>query len=967
MPRGEPDVVRDLRSRGVSEVDIAPRRLAEYASDASLYRVVPTAVAFPRGADDITAALQTCREHGVPLTMRGAGTSIAGNAVGPGVVLDVSRHLHRVLSVDPDARTATVEPGVVLDDLQRAAARYGLRFGPDPSTHSRCTIGGMIGNNACGSRALRYGRTADNVLGLTVLTGGGELLDIDRDPVRAEPVRAALTAVVTRYLGTIRTELGRFGRQVSGYSLEHLLPERGFDVAAALVGTEGTCAITTRAMLRLVPAPAHTALVVLHYASLADAADAAPALLPLRPTAMEGLDARIIDLVRVRPGSPAGAGARVLADLPGEGGLLLVELAGDTQAEAAAAARAAVAAAGFGSGAAGARSALVAADREQAAAVWRIREDGAGLVARPAGGRAYHAGWEDAAVPADRLGDYLRAFDALLAEHGLHGLPYGHFGDGCVHVRLDFDFDAAPGERARAGPPAFRRFLLDAADLVAAHGGSMSGEHGDGRARSELLPRMYSPAALAAFGAVKAVFDPDGVLNPGVIVAPRPVDADLRPARRHRYRAGLGFRYPADDGDFGRAVSRCTGVAKCRADLTAAGGVMCPSYLATRDEKDSTRARARVLQDLVSGAIPGRWRSAEVAQSLELCLACKACSADCPTGTDMATYKAEALYQRYRGRLRPPAHYALGWLPRWARVAARAPRLANALLTAPGLAPLGARLVGVDPRRRLPAFARTSFRDWFAARGPAESGGVPVVLWADTFTNYFTPQVGIAAVTVLEAAGYAVTLSRDGDCCGLTWLSTGQLGTARAVMSRALAGLAPSVRAGTPVVGLEPSCVAAFRGDAADLADPSVAGTGAAVRTLAELLAATPGWQPPPQLSGLRAVAQPHCHHHAVLGWDGDAALLAAGGATVRRVGGCCGLAGNFGMERGHYELSVAVARSALLPALADVREGNGVVIADGFSCRTQIAQLAGRRAYHLAELLAAPPFAAPAAPGPRG
>jgi FAD/FMN-containing dehydrogenase/Fe-S oxidoreductase len=942
VPRGEPDVVRDLRSRGVTEVDTAPRRLAEYSSDASLYRVVPTAVAFPRDAAEIAAALQACREHAVPLIMRGGGTSIAGNAVGSGIVLDVSRHLHRVLSVDPDARTATVEPGVVLDDLQRAAAGHGLRFGPDPSTHSRCTIGGMIGNNSCGSRALRYGRTADNVLALTVLTGGGEHIDTAAARPATAPVLAALHDVVTRYLGTIRTELGRFRRQVSGYSLEHLLPENGFDVAAALVGTEGTCAITTQATLRLVPAPAYTALVVLGYDSLAEAADASPALLPLEPVAVEGLDARIIGLVRSRSGRAASDEARAVADLPGQGGLLLVELAGTSQDEARDAARQAVAAAG-------ARSAFVAADRRQAAALWRVREDGAGLVARPAGGRAFHAGWEDAAVPPARLGSYLRGFDTLLAEHGLRGLPYGHFGDGCVHVRLDFDF------AGQDGPKKFRRFVLDAADLVASHGGSMSGEHGDGRARSELLPRMYSATALAAFGAMKSVFDPDRVLNPGVVVAPSPVEEDLRPARRHAYRAGLAFRYPADGGDFGSAVSRCTGVGKCRADLTAGGGVMCPSYLATRDEKDSTRARARVLQELVSGAIPARWRSAEVAQSLDYCLACKACSADCPTGIDMATYKAEALHQRYRGRLRPPSHYALGWLPRWARIAARAPRLANALMTAPGMARLGAWLAGVDPRRQLPPFAWTTFRDWFAAR-PAGASGTPVVLWVDTFTNYFTPQVGTAAVGVLEAAGYEVTLSRDRDCCGLTWVSTGQLGTARAVMSRALTGLAPHLQAGTPIVGLEPSCVAAFRGDAPDLADASVAEAGSAVRTLAELLAATPGWRPPPHLRGLRAVAQPHCHHHAVLGWDGDAELLADAGAAVRRVGGCCGLAGNFGMERGHYELSLAVASTALLPALADVPAGNGVVIADGFSCRTQIAQLTGRRAYHLAEVLAAPP-----------
>ena len=943
MPRGEPEVVRDLRSRGVREVDTAPRRLAEYSSDASLYRVVPAAVAFPRAAEEIAIALQACRDHGVPLIMRGAGTSIAGNAVGPGVVLDASRYLHAIVDIDPDARAATVEPGVVLDDLQRAVAPHGLRFGPDPSTHGRCTIGGMIGNNACGSRALGYGRTADNVLALDVLTGGGEHLETASTATAgASPVLAALRELTGSYLDVLRTELGRFPRQVSGYSLEHLLPERGFDVARALVGTEGTCAVTTRAIVRLVPAPAHTVLVVLGYDSLAAAADATAALLPFRPVAVEGLDARIIDLVRGGSGRTGGPPVPDLPELPDRGGLLLVEVGGASEVGAAGAARQVVATAG-------ARASVIAADQRQAAAIWRVREDGAGLVARPAGGRAYHAGWEDAAVPPDRLGSYLRGFEALLAEHGLHGLPYGHFGDGCVHIRLDFRFDAPDGA------PAFRRFLLDAADLVAAHGGSMSGEHGDGRARSELLPRMYSARALAAFAGVKAIFDPDDVLNPGVIIAPRPADADLRPVRRHAYRAGLAFRYEADDGDFGSAVSRCTGVGKCRADLTASGGVMCPSYRATRDEKDSTRARARVLQELVSGGFADRWRADAVAESLELCLSCKACSADCPTGTDMATYKAEALHQRYRGRLRPAAHYSLGWLPRWARLAARAPRLANALLGAPGLAPLGARLAGLDSRRRLPRFARVTFRDWFAGHhGPP--AGAPIVIWVDTFTNYFSPQVGIAAVAVLEAAGYAVSLSRDGDCCGLTWISTGQLDIARAVMSRALAGLAPHAAAGTPVVGLEPSCVAAFRGDAAGLADAGVARAGASVRTLAETLAATPGWRPPAHLRGLRAVAQPHCHHHAVIGWGSDAELLARAGAAVRRVGGCCGLAGNFGMERGHYELSLSVARTALIPAVEDLQDGNGVVLADGFSCRTQLDQVAGRRGYHLAELLAAPP-----------
>ncbi len=923
----------------MAEVDASARRAAEYSSDASIYRVLPAAVVFPRSAEEIAIAVSACRDLGVPLTMRGGGTSLAGNAIGPGVVLDASRHLRRVVSIDPAAQVAVAEPGVVLDDLQRQAARHGLRFGPDPASHSRCTIGGMIGNNACGSRALGYGRTSDNVLGLEVISGTAEL-------IRAAPAQAstgpdgsatlaALRSAVAAYLPVIRTEFGRFSRQVSGYALEHLLPERGFDVARALVGTEGTWAVTTLATLRLRPVPADTTLVALGYPDIAAAADAVPALLPLAPVAVEGFDARIVDLVRRRRGQ-AGP------ELPAGQGWLLVELAGNGPGELAAAAQTVIAAAGTSDWA-------VLADPRQAAAIWRIREDGAGLVARPADGHSYYAGWEDAAVPPAQLGSYLREFEALLAAHGLRGLPYGHFGDGCVHVRLDFPF-AATG-----GTAAFRRFLTDAADLVARHGGSMSGEHGDGRARGELLARMYSPAALAAFAAVKAVFDPDDVLNPGIVVRPRPVDADLRPPLLRPHRAGLGLRYPADAGDFSQAVGRCTGLGKCRADSTAAGGVMCPSYLATRDEKDSTRGRARVLQELASGGLRDGWQSAELAESLDLCLSCKACSADCPTGTDLAAYKAEVLYQRYRGRIRPPAHYALGWLPRWARAASAAPLLVNALLT---VAPRG--LAGIDPRRRLPRFARQTFRSWFArqpqaaaaAAGPA---GDPVVLWVDTFTNYFTPEVGRAAVRVLTEAGYAVSLSRPGDCCGLTWITTGQLGTARRKLARSLTHLAPHVRAGTPVVGLEPSCLAAFRGDARALAGDAAGAVGESVLTLAELLAGRAGWQPPGQLRGLRGVAQPHCHQHAVMGWEADQALLAAAGAAITPVGGCCGLAGNFGMERGHYDVSVAVAQTALLPAVR--RRGDGaVVLADGFSCRIQLDQLAGVRAYHLAELLAGHP-----------
>ena len=940
-----------LREAGLAEIDTATRRRAEYSSDASNYRVVPAVVGFPRHVDEIMVALRVCRERGVPIVTRGGGTSIAGNALSTGVVLDLSRHLNRVISVDPGEQTAVVEPGTVLDDITKAAAPHGLRFGPDPSTHSRSTIGGAIGNNACGPRALRYGRTADNVVALDVVTGTGLRFTARRygpagpadgvpGPADPEAVLVAdLRALIGGNLATVRTEFGRFTRQVSGYSLEHLLPENGTDLARFLSGTEGSLALTLGATVRLVAAPRATALAVLGYADLAAAAEAVPALLPHLPVALEGLDSRLVDVVRSRRGAAA------VPALPRGGGWLFAETSGDSPEEARDAARALLADGGC------IDSAIITGP--QMAALWRIREDGAGLAGRTPAGAPAWPGWEDSAVPPSSLPAYLRDLTALMGRHGVDGLMYGHFGDGCVHVRIDFPLRDRPG--------VLRSFTHDAARLAASYGGSASGEHGDGRARGELLPAMYSPAAIGMFGAVKHLFDPGDLLNPGVIVNPAPLDADLRVPAAAPLRGGLGFAYGGDGGDFGTAVHRCVGVGKCRADDTASGTVMCPSYLATRDEKDSTRGRARVLQELVNGSlVSSGWRSPEVAEALDLCLSCKGCSSDCPAGVDMATYKAEALYQRYRGRLRPASHYSLGWLPRWVAPAARVPGaswLANGLLRLPPVAALAKRLGGIDARRPLPELAGRSFRRWFAGRG-AGADGKPVLLWVDTFTNAFEPRVGQAAVRVLEAAGYQVRITGRDVCCGLTWISTGQLDGARRQLRRTLRELGPALDAGIPIVGLEPSCTAALRQDAGELlpGDSRARQLQTAVRTLAELLRATDGWTPP-DLSGVTGVAQPHCHQHAVLGWDADAALLASAGATVDAVGGCCGLAGNFGVERGHYEVSVAVAETALLPAVrAAVREaGDGAtVLADGFSCRTQLGQLAGVHATHLAELLAA-------------
>ncbi|MGI8680184.1 MAG: FAD-binding and (Fe-S)-binding domain-containing protein [Jatrophihabitans sp.] len=920
---------------GVADAEHGNRRRAEYSSDASNYRIVPTVVAYPREVSEVEAAMSVARAYGVPLTSRGGGTSTAGNSIGTGIVLDFSRHLNRVLDIDPATRTALVEPGAILDSITLAAAGHGLRYGPDPSTHARATIGGSLGNNACGPRALKYGRTADNVFDLDVLIADGTRFTARRYgregvPTKGPgaPIYAGLDRLARANLALIRTEFARFTRQVSGYSLEHLLPENGNDVAKFLVGTEGTLGVLLGATVRLVKTPKAVALCVLGYADMPSAADAVPGLLAHDMVALEGMDARLVEVVRARRGPSA------VPDLPRGDGWLFVETAGDTEAEAIAAAEKLVADAGCLD--------HVVVTGATARALWRIREDGAGLGGRTPGGTPAWPGWEDAAVPPAELGAYLREFDALMRQHAVDGLTYGHFGDGCVHVRLDFPLASKPS--------VYREFVTDAAALVGSHGGSLSGEHGDGRARGELLPSMYSAEAIDAFAQVKRLFDPANLLNPGVIVDPAPIDADLRVPGAKPLRKHLAFAYAQDGGDLSTAVHRCVGVGKCRADTTSAGGVMCPSYLATLDEKDSTRGRARVLQELANGSLVDGYRSPDLHEALDLCLSCKGCSADCPAGVDMATYKSEVLHQRYRRRLRPPSHYALGMLPRWARVASQMPRFVNAVLRNKALAGAAKRAGGIDARRELPVFAHETFRSWFKTH-PGRTAS-PVVLWVDTFTDHFAPEVGRAAVRVLESAGYSVQIPEKPVCCGLTWISTGQLDGAKAQLRRSLDALDEAARAGTPIVGLEPSCTAVLRHDLTQLlpADPRATTVASVTRTLAELLADTQDYHPP-RLDGVSAVAQPHCHQHAVMGWGADAALLAGAGADVHSVGGCCGLAGNFGVEKGHYEVSRAVAETALLPAVRAAPH-DAVILADGFSCRTQLEQLAHVDSCHLAQLL---------------
>ena len=1032
--------------RALIDVDASSGTRARYSSDAGLTRIPPLAVAFPRTPEQAIAAFNLARAHGIPLTARGGGTSCASNAIGPGLVLDFSRHMNRVISIDPEARTATVEPGCVGSTLQATAAKHGLRFGPDPSSQNRATIAGMVANNACGPHATAWGRTSDNIVSLDCVDGQGRRFTATTGHDAALSDVPGLASLIDSHLAPIRTELGRFKRQVSGYSLEHLTPEGGRNLAAMLAGTEGTLVLILSITVRLVPLPDAPVLAALGYRSMIEAADDVPALLTHSPLAVEGMDRRLVDVVRAHKGPGA------VPALPDGEGWLLVEVGAPGEDVTASLERARALCADSA-----AIDTVVYPPGAQASALWRIRADGAGLGGRTppdgegGGDKQAWPGFEDAAVPPENLGAYLRDFTALMEEFDIDGLLYGHFGDGCVHVRLAMPLETPEGVAHS------RAFLQSAARICAAHGGSVSGEHGDGRARGELLRFMYSPDMLDLFARVKHVFDPDNLLNPGVLAAPMdeaeaasrararalaarggvaagaagvagdsggapelqpgvdPLDANLRRVAARPMPADGGFAFTHDGGDFTAAVHRCTGVGKCRAGVS--GTFMCPSYLATREEKDVTRGRARILQEAANSQLVKAIDSPEVLEALDLCLACKACSADCPAGVDMARYRSEALFRTYRGRVRPLSHYTLGWLPRLTRVTARVPGLAaaaNAIMSVAPLRSLAFRIIGLDPRRGMPALQSGTFTAWARKRsllaasvptatpddaassdtatsdastrarerggtqassdstreregatassmadspilsGPRDPGGRPYALvWADSFSQTLDDAGARAVVDVLEANGFAPIVAPDA-CCGLTWITTGQLTGAKKHLASLLGVLAPFAASGIPIVGVEPSCTAVLRDDLLDLLpeDPRSALVSSVTHTLAEVLSALPtSARRLPSLEGVEIVAQPHCHHYSVMGWDADQALLESLGARVRRLEGCCGLAGNFGMEAGHYDLSVAVASHSLLPSLS--AQPDAVYLADGFSCRTQAAQLAGRGGVHLATLLA--------------
>ncbi|MGW0811265.1 FAD-binding and (Fe-S)-binding domain-containing protein [Nonomuraea sp. NPDC002799] len=921
-----------------------------YSRDASNYRQIPIGVVVPRTLDAGVAAVAVCRSRDVPVLSRGGGTSLAGQCCNTAVVIDWSKHCGKVESVDRAARRITVQAGAVLDAVDHVLAPDGLMVGPRPSSHAACTIGGMIGNDSCGASAQAYGKMADSVLRLEILTYDGVRAWVgptdEAEYARVQAAGGRLAEIYRRLrelrdesMELVRTRFPKLERRVSGYNLDQLLPENGFNLARALVGSEGTLVTVLRAELAVVPRPPARSLAVLGFADIFTAADAVPMVARHRPLALEAMDERMYRLAREEhPDDPA------LQELPEGAGWLLVQFGGDSPEVARARAMELIDAVGSHT------THRFLGDPAEEDRLWRWRESGLGVEAYPPTGRQTYEGWSDAAVPPGRLGAYLRDYERLLRRHGYQDSTlYGHFGQGCVHGRLPLDLHTDDGI-AR-----YRAFAEEGADLVASYGGSLSGEHGDGQSLAELLPRMFGDEVVAAFGRLKAIFDPRNRMNPGKVVHPRRLDEDL--AQRHFYPLEprhTFFDHPNDHGRFGHAATRCVGTGACRKQ-TFEGGVMCPSYRVTREEEHSTRGRARLLEEMVRGElITDGWRSQAVHDALDLCLACKGCKSECPVNVDMATYKAEFLAHHYRRRVRPRAHYSMGWLPLWAALASAAPGPLNAAGHLPLLSRVIKAVAGVAQERELPRFAGERFTDWFKRRagaGPGTRG--QVVVWADTFTNNFDPHVGQATVRVLEAAGFEVKVPPVALCCGLTWISTGQLGIARRVLARSVRALRPWAEAGVPIVGLEPSCTAVFRSDGPELLNtPETRLIAERTLTLAELLQdRAADWRP--ASAGGQAVAQVHCHQSAVMGYDADRAVLDRFGIRTSVLdAGCCGQAGNFGFERDHYDVSVACAEEALWPAVRAAAPGEAI-LADGFSCRVQIAAAhTGRQGRHLAELL---------------
>jgi FAD/FMN-containing dehydrogenase/Fe-S oxidoreductase len=932
--------------RGEVRFDQASRAL--YATDASNYRQVPIGLVLPLDEADVVATVSVCRAMGAPVLSRGGGTSLAGQCCNVAVVMDFSKYMHSILELDPLQKFARVQPGIVLDRLRDAAEEHDLTFAPDPATHSRCTLGGMIGNNSCGVHALMGGKTVDNIESLDVLLYDGtrltvgatsetELQAIIAGGGRRGEIYAGLVRIRDTYSDLIRARFPKIPRRVSGYNLDELLPENGFNVARALVGSEGTCVTVLQSRCSLKHSPQHRRLVALGFADPFIAADYVPTVLEYNPIGLEGFDGLMVDYMLRK---------QLAVDdvllLPEGRGFLLCEFGADSAEDADRISEKFTAAAlKFG------KTCTVRSYSEtDAKRVWKVRESALGATVFVPGEKHGWEGWEDSAVPPDQLGSYLRQIYTLLERYGYKTPMYGHFGQGCVHLRITFDLETAEGIAN------YRSFIDEAADIVLAHGGSLSGEHGDGQARGVLLPKMYGPELMQAFQEFKSLWDPQNGMNPGKMIDPvRVYDAvdNLRLGAGYQAKkVDTWFTYPLDPGGFGDTTLRCVGVGACRKQDN---GTMCPSYMATREEKHSTRGRAHLLWEMLQGnVISDGWRNEEVKEALDLCLSCKACKTECPVNVDMATWKAEFLGHHYEGRFHPLHHYLFGFMDKWARLASPMAGLANLPMRTPGLRSLVKAIAGVAPERTLPEFAPRSFQSQYR---PVADGSV--LLWPDTWNNYFHPQVLGAAHEVLGTAGFQVQFPKQHICCGRPLYDFGFLDQARQYLVDILERLGPQIDAGIPVVMLEPSCASVFRDELLNFFPQNERAKKLAAQTylLSEFLAKKAPQYAPPSLSGRDIVLHGHCHHKALMGMQDEVSLLKATQAQVTLLdSGCCGMAGPFGFEKDKYEVSQALGERVLMPAVR-AAEARTIVVSDGFSCREQIRQNSPRHALHLAEVLA--------------
>jgi len=952
-----------LRSEISGEVRFDRSARALYATDGSNYRQVPIGVVLPRAADDVLAAVALCRDFGAPLLCRGGGTSLAGQCCNAAVILDFSKYMARILEIDAARRIARVQPGVVLDTLRAAAEKHHLTFVPDPATHDRCTLGGMIGNNSCGVHSIMAGKTDDNIEELEILTydgvrmkvgatSGAELKRVCAVGGRRGGIYSKLRTIADTYGELVRRRFPDIPRRVSGYNLNFLLPENGFHVARALVGSEGTCVTVVEATCRLVESPPERVLLVVAYPDIYQCADQVPEIMAHKPIGLEGFDDLLVGYTRAK-----GMNSEGLALLPEGGGWLMVEFGGSVAREAESQARRLMQVLG--------RSVKPLAmrlytDREQIKRVWEVRESALGVTSHVSGEAMSWEGWEDSAVTPEKLGRYLRDLRIMMAGYGYKGSLYGHFGHGCVHTRINFDL------QSKAGIARFRKFMEEAADLVVSYGGSISGEHGDGQARGELLPKMFGPELVQAFREFKSAWDPEWKMNPGKMIDPYKLDENLRLGAGYSpWEPKTNFKFATDQGSLAQATLRCVGVGKCRREE---GGLMCPSYRATHEEEHSTRGRAHLLWEMTQGRvredgiIRDGWRSEEVKQSLDLCLACKGCKSECPVGVDVATYKAEFLSHYYDGRVRPRSAYALGNIDLWARLASNAPGLANLATQLPILRDISKLIAGIPKERAIPAFAPQTFKTWFhhrrrdALRNNATSSNAEapaVLLWPDTFNNYFRPETARAAVEVLEAAGFRVAVPRVNLCCGRPLYDYGMLDRALALLLQILDELSPEIEAGIPVVGLEPSCVAVFRDELLNLfpGDERAQALSRQTFLLSEFLETYAKNFPLPRLNR-QAILHGHCHQKSLMKMTAEEAVLRRIGVEFHSPApGCCGMAGSFGFEADKYDISVAIGELELLPAVRRAPD-DWLIIADGFSCREQIAQDSPRHALHLAEVL---------------